>query len=120
MTRPAILTLLVLALAVSAVGHRTALAVEVVPRIMLRRSDVRIKCLIDPRAENRALIVTAWCDEANVRSSGVELRGDRSAYATWIEWRDLEVCPYAIVAEVIRADGSRIQAQTSIAVPERE
>ena len=83
-------------------------------------SDVRVKCLVDPKAENRSLIASAICDEDVVRSSGVQLRGEDAPYATWFEWRDLPACPYAIVAEVERADGSRVSASTLITMPEEQ
>ena len=81
-------------------------------------SDLRVKALVDPKPENRSLVVTAWCEEEAVRSSGVQLNGADAPYASWFEWRDMVPCRYGIVAEVEREDGSRLRAETSVEMPD--
>ena len=58
------------------------------PRIVSDQNGLELKVSVDPRPENRLLIVAAIDDGGEVvRRSDEQLEGDRSPRTRWVRWR---------------------------------
>ncbi len=60
--------------------------------------SISIMVQVEPRAENRALIVSAVEDGVAVRSSLEALDGDKARKTRWIEWSRLPAGEFHLVA----------------------
>jgi hypothetical protein len=104
--------LLALALLASAVQ---TVEIECRQRISREPATIRVRVRVEPRAEHRALFVSA--DSGSFyRSSAFQLEGERAAATHWIEWRDLPAGDYELLAQVSSATRVVARAKTTITV----
>ena len=80
------------------------LKMQVSPRVTQAPADIFIYVRLEPRPENRLLLVTADSSEF-FRSSEVQLEGESSPRVTVFRFRQLPPGSYNIAAELIGSNG---------------
>jgi len=80
------------------------LKMQVSPRVTQAPADIFIYIRLEPRPENRLLLVTADSSEF-FRSSEVQLEGESSPRVTVFRFRQLPPGSYNIAAELIGSNG---------------
>jgi methionine-rich copper-binding protein CopC len=82
------------------------LRIEVSPRVSQAPAEVRIRAIVTPSAENRALKVVADSGDY-FRSSYISLDGADSASVTVTSFKNLPTGQYEISVTLIDADGEQ-------------
>ena len=84
-------------------------------RIQFEPGYIRVRVRVEPDPQNRALAIGLVGPEFET-SSLEELPGDRARITRWVSYRDIPAGEYAVLAEVLRADGSTTLAQDRLQV----
>jgi hypothetical protein len=110
----ALLVVVFVALAVTPLPTKPppAIAVEVLPRVALAPSDLRLTIRIAPHADNRGvdLLLT---DGLPRRRSWIPLEGEDAARIITLWWRDMPAGAYEVVATLVGPTGVRATATTT-------
>ena len=87
-------------------GANESLSMRVSPATSFAPANLVIRTRVEPDANNRAIEVVAD-GEAFLRSSMMQLEGDRAPKTTVFEFRSLPPGEYQVTASLIGADGKR-------------
>jgi hypothetical protein len=93
----------------------TRLRIDVTPRISIAPAEVRIRAIVTPNAENRALQIVADSGDF-YRSSYVPLAGADSASVTQAHFKNLPGGEYEVSVVLIDAQGKKTVDRRTIVV----
>ena len=62
------------------------------PAIVQEGYSITLQVRVEPHADNRLLIVSAWDGDVAVRTSLEQLDGESSPRTRWIKWGSLSAC----------------------------
>ena len=83
-----------------------SLSMRVSPATSFAPADLVIRTRVEPDADNRAIEVVADGEDF-LRSSMIQLEGDRAPKTTVFEFRSVPPGEYQVTASLIAADGRR-------------
>lgn len=118
--RRAVTLLLTVAL-LSLQGSSLAPVVEIVraPTFVYDDESITIQVRVEPRPDNRVLIVGAWDGDASIRTSLEQLEGEASPRTRWVRWVKLSACACEIRAYVFGSQGQLGLARQPLTVMAR-
>lgn len=104
MIRLAALLLVVAILASQTANVQPAVKIVRAPSVMFDDESITIQVRVEPRAENRLLIVGAWEGDTSIRTSLEQLDGEDSPRTRWVRWTriaagDLEIRAYVFTSK---------------------
>jgi len=101
--------------AASSDASDSRLRIEVTPRISLAPADVRVRVIVEPHPDNRALQIVADSGDY-YRRSVVPLEGDNAAHVTETTLRNLPSGAYEISVVLVNRNGEQTIVRRSIMV----
>ena len=105
MTRAAVLLVVVAVISLQTVPVAPVVQFVRAPSVVFDDDQITLMVRVDPRADNRLLIVGAWDGDTSVRTSLEQLEGEDSPRTRWIRWSRLSAGELELRAYVFTQKG---------------